>query len=227
MGYRGKVEQRARARRLRAAGWTMPDIAAALGVSRSSVSLWVRDVEVVMGPRRVRAGPRPNRLRDARLAEIEAMDAWGRERLGGPLSEQAFLAAGAALYAGEGAKRDRWVGFTNTDADLVRFFCLWLRAVFDLDESRLRVRLYLHEGLDLEAATAHWAEVTGIPASQFRTPHRAPSAVGIRHNKHEFGCATVSYSCSRTHRAVMGLCRALLTSTAVFRGSSIGRATDC
>ena len=28
----------------------------------------------------------------------------------GVLSDQAFLAAGAALYAGEGAKRDRRVG---------------------------------------------------------------------------------------------------------------------
>ena len=80
----------------------MPDIAVQLGVSRSSVSLWTREIVAETGPRRVRT-PRPNRLRDARLAEIEAMDRAGIERLG-ELSEQAFLAAGAALYAGEGAK---------------------------------------------------------------------------------------------------------------------------
>src|SRR4051794_1097715 len=141
MGYRGKLGQRARARALRAEGWTMPAIAAELGVSRSSVSLWTRDVVVEVGPRRVRT-PRPNRLRDARLAEIEAMDRAGVDRLG-TLGDQAFLAAGAALYAGEGSKRDHWVGFTNSDPLIVRFFLAWLRANFPIDESRLRVRLHL------------------------------------------------------------------------------------
>jgi transcriptional regulator with XRE-family HTH domain len=211
VGYRGKVDQQLRARQLRAEGWTMPDIATTLGVSRSSVSLWTRDVVVEMGPRRVRT-PRPNRLRDARLAEIAELDRLGIERLG-TLGEQAFLAAGAALYAGEGAKRDRWVGFTNSDPDIVQFFVAWLRAHFSIDESKLRVRLYLHEGLDLDAATEHWVERTGIPASQFRTPHRPPADDAIRTTKHVHGIATVSYSCSRTHRAVMGLVRALLSST--------------
>jgi hypothetical protein len=31
-------------------------------------------------------------------------------------------------------------------------------------------------------------------------------------NKHEFGCVYVRYSCSRTHRRIMGLIRALLSS---------------
>jgi hypothetical protein len=36
------------------------------------------------------------------------------------LSDQAFLAAGVALYAGEGAKRDGAVNFANTDAAMAR-----------------------------------------------------------------------------------------------------------
>lgn len=208
--------ERERARALRAAGWTMPAIAAELGVSRSSVSPWVRDVEVVMGPRRLRPGPRPNRLRDARLAEIAEMDTWGRRRLGA-LSEAAFLAAGAALYAGEGAKRDRCVAFTNSDERLVAFFLAWFRTFFEVDEGRLRLALYLHQGLDLEAAASHWAGLTGIPRPQFTKPYRAVPDAGIRNNKHEFGCVTIRYSCARTHRAIMGLTRALLSS-AVYSG---------
>lgn len=225
MGYRGKLDERHRARALRAAGWTMPDIAAELGVSRSSVSLWTRDVPVEMGPRRVRAA-RPNRLRDRRLAEVAAMDRWGTDRLG-QLSEQAFLAAGAALYAGEGAKRDRRVSLANSDPTIVAFFVAWLRHFFEVDERRLRVRLYLHEGLDLEAAVRHWGAVTGVPASQFGKPYRAVPDDGIRSNKHEFGCATVSYSCSTTHRGVMGLCRALLSSTGYSGVAQSVVAPDC
>lgn len=168
MGYRGKVAERERARALRAAGWTMPDIEVELGVSRSSVSLWTRDIEVETGPRRV-AVPRPNRLRDRRLAEIAQMNQWGSDRLGA-LSEQAFLAAGAALYAGEGSKTDGMVSLANSDPGIVDLFASWLRTFFDIH-------------------------------------------VGIRWNKHEFGCVTVRYSCARTHRAVMGLIRALLCSS--------------
>ena len=44
MGYRGKLEAQQKARLLRAANMTLADIATTLGVSKSSVSLWVRDV---------------------------------------------------------------------------------------------------------------------------------------------------------------------------------------
>ena len=45
MGYGGKVVEQQRARELRAQAWTRQDIATELGVSKSSVSLWVRDVD--------------------------------------------------------------------------------------------------------------------------------------------------------------------------------------
>jgi transposase len=44
MGYRGKVKEQEQARALRAQNRTLADIAKTLGVSKSSVSLWVRDV---------------------------------------------------------------------------------------------------------------------------------------------------------------------------------------
>ena len=44
MGYRGKVKQQEQARAMRAQSRTLADIAQTLGVSKSSVSLWVRDV---------------------------------------------------------------------------------------------------------------------------------------------------------------------------------------
>lgn len=147
------MTERQRARELRADGWTMPDIAAELGVARSSVSLWVRDVSFSPRPRRRPPVRRRNSLHEAKLREIEELDREGVARVG-ELSEQAFLAAGAALYAGEGSKRDGVIGFANSDPSMVAFFCAWLRRFFPVDETRLRVNLYLHEGLDLKL-TSH------------------------------------------------------------------------
>ena len=65
MGYRGKLAAQEQARRLRAQNMTLADIAAALGVSKSSVSVWVRDVPFTPSPRRYgpqrRTAPRPHR----------------------------------------------------------------------------------------------------------------------------------------------------------------------
>jgi hypothetical protein len=214
VGYRGKVEEQEEARRLRAQNLTLAEIAEKLGVAKSSVSLWVRDVPFTPSPRRYGPRRRANRLHDAKLREIEELDAAGR-RLIGRMSEDAFLVAGVALYAGEGAKRDHSVVFANSDPAMIALHCAWLRRFFDIDESRLRVRVYLHEGLDLDAAHAFWSDVTSVPLAQFRAPYRAAADPTRRLNKHEHGCAYVVYSCSRTHRTIMGLVRALLSSGAI------------
>jgi hypothetical protein len=213
MGYRGKVGEQEKARELRATGMTLLEIATELGVVKSSVSLWVRDIPV-RGPRRRRGGrpAGPNVLRERKLAEIERLLADGRERIG-RMSEREFLVAGTALYAGEGAKGG--LLFANTDPRMVHLFCAWLRRFFVIDESRMRVRLYLHVGLDLDRAMRFWSAVTGIPVTQFAKPYRATPDPSIRRNKHEFGCVGVRYTCLHTHRAVMGLVDGLLSSDAV------------
>ncbi len=109
MGYRGKVDEQERARALRAKSWTLEEIARELGVSRSSVSVWVRDVVFDPKPRQRPVFRNPSALHLARLAEIEEMNDWGRQQIG-VLSDAAFLAAGIALYAGQGRWRTRRSG---------------------------------------------------------------------------------------------------------------------
>ncbi|CAN5831428.1 hypothetical protein BH18ACT2_BH18ACT2_17080 [soil metagenome] len=209
MGNGGKWQERERARELRAQSWTMPDIAAELGVSRSTVSLWVRDVEFVPNPRRrsTRTG-HTNTLHLRKLAEIEKCNQEGIERVA-PLTEREFLLVGVALYVGEGFKRDGQVGMANTDPSVLRFFVTWLRRCFDIDEARLRVRVYLHEGLHLEAAEQFWSDLLAIPRSQFRRAYRAAADPTRRHAKHLNGCPGVTYCDAHLHRRVMGLARAI------------------
>jgi uncharacterized protein YjcR len=210
MGYRGKLAERQQARQLRRTGLPLAEIAARLGVSKSSVSLWVRDVAFEPRPPVTRGRRRaPNALQRRKQAEIDRLLEEGRSRIG-RLSEREFLVAGVALYAGEGSKGDGSVRFVNSDPRMVALFCSWLRHFYEIDETRLRLWLYLHQGLDLSAAIAYWSALTGIPESQFRKPYRAVPDPSIRRAKHVHGCITVSYSCSTTHRSIMGLVSALL-----------------
>ncbi len=233
MGYRGKVQQQNQARDLRAQGWTLTEICEAVGCSKASASLWCRDVEIDQAEltrrRRARAadgnaGARargPNRLQQRKQAEIEAARRSGGERLR-TLTDRELLIAGLALYAGEGSKADGAVGFANTNAAMMRFFVGWLRRFFEVDESRLRFSVYLHQGLDLDAANAHWSSVTAIPVTQFRRPYRATPDPSIRTAKHVFGCGTVHYCSSSVHREIMGLLEALLSSSISPAGPSGG-----
>jgi hypothetical protein len=104
MGYRGKVKEREEARRLRAQNLTIIQIADQLGVSKSSVSIWVRDVPFTPSKRRYGPQRRPHPATGERIREIEQCNQDGLDVIG-TLDEKAFLVAGVALYAGEVRKR--------------------------------------------------------------------------------------------------------------------------
>lgn len=209
MGYGGKWQEREQARELRAQAWTLREIADELGVAKGTVSVWVRDVEFTPKPRnRGTANQRPHPLHVAKLAELERCRQDAEEWVGS-MTDRELTAFCLGLYAGEGNKTKSIVGLANTNPALLLVFVRWLRQTFDIDESRLRVVVYLHAGLDIEAAIAYWSSLLGVPADQFSKPYRAAADRTRRSRKHEHGCATVRYSCSRTFRRLLAMIEAV------------------
>ena len=216
MGYGGKIDERRQARELRAQSWTLLDIARELGVSKSSVSVWVRDVEFVPKPRnRGHSSHKPHPLTVKKQAEIERCRVEAAATIG-QLTDRDILVYGLALYLGEGAKTSQsGFGLANTSVEVMVSFMVWLRRCFEINESRLRARLYLHHGLDLDAATVFWSETLGISAGQFTAAYRPESRDRFRGSKHPNGCITVRYSDVTLHRRVMALISALTSQFAI------------
>jgi hypothetical protein len=176
-----KDAERAKARELRAQGLGYNRIAAQLGVSKSSVSLWVRDMprpeplnyeecrrRAAEGVRRYWAAERP-----VREAQRQAARAAAAAQIG-ELNEREVLIAGAIAYWCEGTKnkpyrRGDQVLFMNSDPALVRFYLRFL-AVVGIEWNRLRCRVQIHESADAEVAQRFWLDVTGLEAAQFRRP---------------------------------------------------------
>jgi hypothetical protein len=229
MGYRGQIEKQNQARDLRAQGWTLTEICEEVGCSKASASLWCRDVEIddeVLDARRRQRflagneGARrrgPNKLQRRKQAEIEEMQEAGRATVGS-LSERDLMIAGIALYAGEGSKTPGEVRFANCDPRMISFFVEWMRRCFGVEPAMMRLRLYLHDGLDLDAANHFWSQTTGIPIERFRQPYRAKPDPSIRRSKHPMGCPAVCVGSMRLHRRVMGLVDALLSSSGSEQG---------
>ncbi|OIK01506.1 helix-turn-helix domain-containing protein [Streptomyces colonosanans] len=175
---RAKDDLRARARELRLQGWTYDQIEAELGCSRSSVSLWVRDLprpEPRYTPEEQQALMREG-LAKRRAAENEERKktklAVHREI--GELADRELFMAGVALYWAEGSKskpydRRERVVFVNSDPGVIETYLAWLD-LLDVDRERLSFRVLIHESADVKAAHGYWAGIADVDVSVFAKP---------------------------------------------------------
>ncbi|MFE7959338.1 MULTISPECIES: helix-turn-helix domain-containing protein [unclassified Streptomyces] len=170
-----KDDLRARARELRLQGWTYDQIEAELGCSRSSVSLWVRDL------------PKPERKRSPEEAAAIARKGWeeklrirdeerqrtkesARQAIGALTARELFL-VGVGLYWAEGSKdkpyeRRENVTFVNSDPGMIKVFLAWLD-LLGIARERLRFTVMIHESADVQGAEQYWATLVGADRTAF------------------------------------------------------------
>jgi hypothetical protein len=205
-----KTEVRRECRRLRTAGLTYDEIRAETGVSKASLSLWLRDLPVPARclDRRVRqlasiAGSGPAEQRRCALIRRERHVAMAENAVPS-LQDRELFVVGLALYWAEGTKDKPWnrngrVVIINSDPTVLKVFLSWLDLV-GVTSDRRSYRLSIHESADVADSERWWSETLQIPLDSFRRAslkrhHPLPS----RHNVLEGyrGCLTVSVSRSR------------------------------
>lgn len=161
---------------LREQGLSYSAIKTKLGVSKSTLSIWLRDLPLskeqinnlrANSPRRIekfRSTMQSKRLeRQTQVinkAKIEI----------GQLSKREIIIAGYFLYWGEGGKTNPYTStLANTDPDMVIFYLRWLSEL-GVSRSKIRIRLHLYSDMNVDSEVQFWQRVTGIPLSQFRKP---------------------------------------------------------
>src|SRR6266851_5315080 len=178
---KAKDERRAKARELRTQGMDYEEIAAALGVAKSSVSLWVRDLptpaRLSYAECRKRSAEGAARYWAAERPVREAQRAAARKAAAaqiGELTDRELLIAGAIAYWCEGSKskphrRSDRVVFVNSDPSLIQFFLRFLQATATPPDA-LAFRVYIHENADARSAELFWLKITGARPEQFLKP---------------------------------------------------------
>lgn len=170
-----KVEKEL-ARKLRKEGNSIKEIEKIVGVSRSSISVWVRDIELNEQQKsdlnrkgqssETREKRRLTRLRNETrrrsvflrngiqmINELQAID---------------MFALGLGLYWGEGTKTGRGrIELSNADPRVIQLFLHFLieTCKFPITNVHAHIGMYSHQTVN--AAEEYWVNVTGIPRSQF------------------------------------------------------------
>jgi transposase-like protein len=169
-----KTAEREQARRMRhEEGRSIKEIARLLGVSTSSVSHWVRDIELT--DTQHAALQARNGLHERQRLAHAAMAAKARARRttaqqGGRERARSLdyrYAAGCMLFWAEGSRQRNKVVFTNSDPAMVRFFVEFIREFFDISSDRLRLTCNLfadHEARQREIEN-FWLRTVGLPRS--------------------------------------------------------------
>lgn len=230
-----KDDLRARARDLRKQGLDYEEIAAELGVSKSSVSLWVRDMprppglsyeecrkRSAEGVRKYWAAERP-----IREAEREAARAAAAAQIG-QLSDRELIITGAIAYWCEGTKnkpyrRSDRVSFMNSDPGLIRFFLRFLNAA-GIRQDQLIFRVFIHESANIGEAQRFWLDVTQSQPSQFRRPalkRHNPTTTRKNGGDSYRGCLRIEVRCSTgLYRQIEGWAAAAMAGEAMAAAES-------
>jgi transcriptional regulator with XRE-family HTH domain len=172
-----KTRERELARRLRREeGAAIKEIAERVGVSKSSVSLWVRDIDLTAEQRQALLDRNPafnrqhsgwTKVAERRRTERIAYQEDGRRRA--RLRDPGFI-AGCMLYWAEGAKGRNQLQFSNADVVMARFFVDFLKKYFALrgEEIKITCHLYADHLAKQAEIERHWLVALGLPRESLR-----------------------------------------------------------
>lgn len=174
-----KSLERIEARKLRTQALSYKEISKRIKVSKSTVSLWCRDIcltaeQIKDLASRSNLKSMKGRLmgasmqRERRLSLIEKYKLAGKKRYA-HLSEEEFFSIGVALYWAEGYRKGNKITFSNSDPLMMKLMVNWFCKFFliSVEEFRFRVDInQIHYDRDL-VVKQYWSQTLGIPLNQF------------------------------------------------------------
>jgi hypothetical protein len=219
-----KSIQKIEAIRLRKSGNSIKEIATALSLSQSTVSLWCRDVVLSEAKRKSLiqkqiAGGNLGRIRSAekkkqgRLSEISKYEEAGLRKFKA-LTTDELLLTGLGIYWGEGLKTGGVTGIVNSDPNLILLMIKWLNSCFNVKTADLVCRVGINESHSgrIKEIEAYWGKLTMIPIAQFTKPgiYRSKQAKIYDSSARYYGTLTIKVKKSTSlQREILGLLKGL------------------
>lgn len=189
-----KVKEKEQARKFRLKGWSVRAIAKHAGCSKSSISTWVRDIELTteqikklksnQDRARAKAANHPNSPKNKWKRIREDIINKSSNEVRKDCSEEMLKYAGACLYWAEGYKASRSLFiFSNSDPVMIKLMIRFLKEIYKIHPDKLRGTVNIHPHLDIDGAQKYWSKISGIPLKQFHKPMLAVSRASKQKRK--------------------------------------------
>ena len=191
-------------------GRSVKEIARSLSVSASSVSRWVRDVDLTPAQRRaLQAHDRGRRIEVGRLNSERARARraeWQEEGRAAARARDPLHLAGCMLYWAEGSRSRDSVYFTNSDPAMIAFFLRFLVDALGArrEAARIDLNLFADHRRDRARIERFWLDMLGLPRTCLR---RSTVDVYSRYSTRK-----------RLNRLPYGTCRVSVHSTRLVQG---------
>ncbi|MCF7865749.1 MAG: hypothetical protein K9M11_04585 [Candidatus Pacebacteria bacterium] len=188
-----KYKEKQQAIKYREEGMSILEIANILGVSKASVSLWVRSVVLNKDQKytlklkntdfEVIERRRQSRLKNEDLKRQNIIDAAEKEIQN--LDKKDLRVAGVMLYLAEGGKTQRGlVRFSNSNPQVIKLMMKFLQDVCDVPKGKFKGHIHTHSQVQVFEAEKYWSNVTGIAKTNFFKTYVKPStsSKGLKNN---------------------------------------------
>lgn len=171
-----RAEEKKLARKLRKQGWSMNEIYRKLGVSKGTVSVWLRDIKLTKAQKQKlsQKGIKKEVIERRRLTRLSNENARRQiiidnaERNIHQLSKKDLFLIGVTLYWAEGSKTKRGVvQFSNSDPNAVQLMMRFFKDICGISNKKFRGHIHIHPHLDTKRAEHYWSSISGIPPAQF------------------------------------------------------------
>jgi hypothetical protein len=209
-----KREAKEKARELRRAGHSVKEICRLLGVAKSSVSVWVRDIplteeqkaELKRRHRFYTAQVNGGHTNAAKYRELRRQ--YQEEGRAKAREQEPLHIAGCMLYWGEGAKARNVLRLSNSDCDLIEFFVRFLRESLLIEDTAIAIRIYcyLGNGFTKEEIEQYWLNALNLPRESLRKTviNAQPRSSQQKGRKLAYGVCIVDIYNTRIVQHVLG-----------------------
>ncbi len=159
---------------LRKTGKSYGEIRSILGISKSTLSDWLKDFPLSDEQREHCTNKKVENYIATRKRNREALlrRIYEEEKVKVlPLTKRDIFIGGLFLYLGEGSKTlINHLSLSNTDPAMIKGFILWLKNL-EVDTSKIYFTLHLYKDMDPSKEIKFWCDKLGVAQSQFRKPY--------------------------------------------------------
>lgn len=168
----GQVTKKEQARILRRQGKSYAEIKKLVRVSKSTLSLWLRDIQLsekqikeLKGRCKSRYIASKNRQTE-RIRSTEKIIKKSRAEASEKINDSLFL-SGLMLYWAEGTKRNEMINFSNSDPNMIMLMMEWFRKICNVPEKKIRIQVHVHSLHCNTEIKKYWSGITKVPMNQF------------------------------------------------------------